>query len=248
MITIKTPEEIKIMAEGGKILAKIMKELAKKVKPGITPKELDRAAEALILNYGAAPSFKGYLGFPACLCVSINEEIVHGIPSERILQQGDVVKLDLGILYKGFHNDMAITVGVGKISVEAKKLIKATKKALDIAIKKCQPGVNINEIGLAIEKCAEENGFSEIRELCGHGIGKMVHEDPQILNYFEKSNSFILKIGMVICLEPMMAIGGYKIKKSRDNYGFSTQDGSLSAHFEHTVAITEKRPQVLTKG
>jgi methionyl aminopeptidase len=246
MISIKTPEGIKIMSEGGKILAKIMKELGKMVRPGITTKELDRAAEALILKYGAKPSFKGHLGFPACLCASVNEEIVHGIPSDRILKEGDIISLDLGILFEGFHTDMASTFSVGKISSEAKRLVKVTKKALEIGIKKTKPGVNINDIGEAIEKYIENEGFGVVRELCGHGIGRELHEDPQIPNYKDKGRGEILKEGMVICLEPMATAGDWRIKKAKDGYGFQTKDGSLSAHFEHTIAVI-KRAKVLTK-
>lgn len=248
MTQIKTPGEIKIMAEGGKILARIMKELKKMVKPGIATKELDRAAEALILKYEAKPSFKGYLDFPAVLCTSINEEIVHCIPSERKLKEGDIISLDLGIFYQGFHVDMAITVGVGRISSEAKKLIKTTKKALEIAIKKIKPGVNVNDIGGVIEKYIESRDFGVVRELCGHGIGRNIHEEPQIPNYHdEEKEGTILKEGMVICLEPMATTGDWHIKKAKDNYGFQTKDNSLSAHFEHTILVTKTGFQVLTE-
>ena len=247
MITIKSPQEIQIMAKGGKILAKIIKEIGKQVRPGITTKELDRAAEALILKYGK-PSFKDYKGFPACLCTSVNEEIVHVIPSDRVLEEGDVVCLDLGILYKGFHTDMAITVGVGRVSKQAKELIKITKKTLDFIIKKIKPGISTNEIGGLIENFVESKGFGIVRELCGHGIGRSVHEDPQIPNYRENGAGPELVEGMVICLEPMVTMGDWRIKKAKDGYGFQTKDNSLAAHFEHTIAVTKTGCQVLTSG
>jgi len=246
MITIKTPEEIQIMAEGGRILAKIVEELEKQVKPGITTKELDRASEALILKYGAEPSFKNYKGFPACLCTSINEELVHTIPSERVLKQGDIISLDLGILFKGFHTDMAVTIPVGKVLPETTRLIKITKEALKRAIKEVKPGNTVGNIGSAIQNFIESRGFGVVRELCGHGIGKNIHEDPQIPNYKDKGADIILKQGMVICIEPMATMGDWHIKKAKDNYGFQTKDGSLSAHFEHTIAVTKRGSKVLS--
>ncbi len=246
MITIKTTEEIRIMAEGGKILAKIMKELEKQVRPGITTKELDRAAEALILKYGK-PSFKGHEGFPACLCTSVNEEIVHVIPSDRVLKEGDIISLDLGILYKGFHSDMAITVPVEKISPEAQHLIRTTKKALKRGIKKVRPGNTIGDIANTIQRYIEGQGLGVVRELCGHGIGKNIHEDPQIPNYGKRRTGPELVEGMVICLEPMVTIGDWKIKKAKDGYGFQTKDNSLAAHFEATIAVKKVGCEVLTE-
>ncbi len=279
MILIKTPEEVEIMAEGGKILAKIMKELEKKVKPGITTKELDRVAETLIscpptfvgrsrlLSAKAEAlakegeikcSFKGYQDFPACLCTSINEEIVHAVPSNRILKEGDIFSLDLGLQYKDFHTDMAVTLPVGKVSQEAKKLIEVTKKSLEIGIEKVKPGNKIGDISRAIQKYVENQGFNVVRELCGHGIGKKIHEEPEILNSvsFDKETvdkvkyvgdgNIILKEGMILCLEPMVTVGDWHIKKSADGHGFETKDGSLSCHFEHTVAVTKSGCQILT--
>lgn len=246
MINIKSKEEIKIMIEGGKILAGIMKELEKIVNPGVTTKELDKAAEGLVFKYGAKCSFKNYEGFPACLCTSINEEVVHGIPSERKLKSGDIISLDLGILYKGFHNDMAITVPVGEINPEARRLIRITKKALKRGIKKIKIGNTFGDIGYVIQKYVESQGFNVVRNLCGHGIGKNIHEDPQILNYGKKGEGLEIKEGMVFCLEPMVTMGGWQIQKSKDGYGFITIDGSLSAHFEHTIAVLKDGAKVLT--
>jgi len=258
MITIKTPEEVEIIAEGGKILAKIMKELENNVKPGITTKELDRLAESLIFKYGGECSFKGYQNFPACLCTSINEEIVHAVPSDRVLKEGDIISLDIGMEYKGFHTDMAITLPVGKINPETKRLIEVTKKALEIGIEKVKPENKIGDISRAIQKYVESQGFNVVRELCGHGIGREIHEDPQILNSvsFEKElvdkvkyvedGSIEIEAGMILCLEPMVTVGNWHIKKSRDGFGFKTKDGSLSCHFEYTVAVTKNGAKILT--
>jgi methionyl aminopeptidase len=246
MIYIKTSEEIKIMAKGGKILAGIMKELEKRVRPGITTKELDRVAETLILKSGGKPSFKGYQGFPAALCTSINEEVVHATPSNRELKEGDIISLDLGMLYKGFHTDMAITLPVGKILPETQRLIRVTKKALKRGIKKARPGTTFGDIGNAIQRYVESQGFNVVRELCGHGIGKEVHEEPQILNYGKRKSGPEIKEGMVFCLEPMVTAGDWKLKKSKDGYGFETADGSLSCHFEHTIAVSKDGAKVLT--
>ena len=258
MISIKISEEIKIMAEGGKILAKIMKELEKQVRPGITTKELDKVAEDLILKSGGKCSFKGYQGFPTCLCASINEEIVHAVPSERKLKEGDIISLDLGILYKGFHTDMAVTLPVRIVNPEVQRLIDVTKKALEIGIEKLKPGNYIGDISKAIQKYVEREGFNVVRELCGHGIGRKLHEAPQILNSvsfdevtvdkvkYQEDAKIKLKEGMVLCLEPMVTVGDWRIKKSKDGFGYETKDGSLSCHFEHTIAVTENGAKILT--
>jgi len=255
MISIKTAEEIKIMVEGGKILARIMKELEKKVRPGITTKELDRLAESLILKSGGKCSFKGYEGFPNCLCTSINEEIVHALPSERKLREGDILSLDLGLFYKGFHTDMAITVPVTKayrgsppvsFNPEALRLIRVTKKALKRGIKKARIGNTFGDIGNTIQRYVESQGFNVVRDLCGHGIGRELHEDPQILNYGKRRTGPEIKEGMTFCLEPMVTVGDWKLKKSKDGYGFETEDGLLSCHFEQTIAITKYGAKILT--
>ncbi|MDP2864510.1 MAG: type I methionyl aminopeptidase [bacterium] len=246
MITIKTKEEIEIMRGGGEILAKIMKELGKKVQPGITTKKLDRLAESLILKSGGKCSFKGYEEYPSCLCTSINEEIVHALPSDRALKEGEIISLDLGILYKGFHTDMAVTFPVGKVDPETQRLIRVTKKSLKRGIKKVHPGNTFGDIGNTIQRYIESQGFNVVRDLCGHGIGREIHEEPQILNYGKRHTGPEIKEGMVFCLEPMVTIGEWKIKKTKDGYGFKTQDGSLSAHFEHTMAVTKDGCQVLT--
>ncbi len=246
MISIKTKEEISIMAEGGKILAKVLGQIEKMVKPGITTLELDRAAEALILKHGAKPAFKGYENFPYSLCASVNEVIVHGFPSDYKLKEGDVVGLDLGVFYQGYNTDMAVTVGVGNISFEAKRLLKVTEKSLKIGIKKARPGNTTGDIGNTIQRYVESQGYQVVRDLCGHGIGKEVHEDPKIPNYGQRHKGVELKEGMVICIEPMVTMGDYHLKKAADGYGFATKDGSLTAHFEYTIAITEDGAKVLT--
>lgn len=246
MIPIKSEKEIEIMRQGGQKLAQIMEELKKKVVPGIKTKELERLAQSLILSTGGKCSFKGYNGFPACLCVSINEEIVHGVPSDRILKEGDIVSLDLGLFLNGFHADMAITVPVGAIDPETKRLIKVTKKILKIAIKKIRPGIAFGDISNTIQRYVESQGFSVVRDLCGHGIGKELHEEPQILNYGKRRSGPEIKTGMVFCLEPMTTMGDYKIEKTQDGFTWKTKDNSLSAHFEHTIAVAKQSSRVLT--
>lgn len=277
MITIKTPEEIEIMREGGKILALIMKEIEKNVKAGIKTKELEILAEKLILKCGGRCSFKGYhdkedtsLPYPACLCTSVNETIVHEVPSEKILREGDIISLDLGVFFsiekflgkkiktldlekkfpnlkKGFHLDMAVTVGIGKISFEAQRLIRVTKKALKLGIKKAFVGNTFGDIGNTIQRYVESQGFNVVRELCGHGIGKELHEEPKILNYGKRKSGEKIKEGIVFCLEPMVTMGSWRIKRTSSGFGYQTQDNSLSCHFEHTIAVTKKGPKILTE-
>ncbi|MEK7658724.1 MAG: type I methionyl aminopeptidase [Patescibacteria group bacterium] len=247
MINIKSSEEIKIMREAGRILAAVLKEIEKQVKQGITTLELDRAAEALILKHEAKPGFKGYDNFPFSLCTSVNEEIVHGLPSTRVLKEGDIISLDLGILYKGYYSDMAITVAVGKVSFEAKRLINVAKKSLRLGIKKVRPGNTTGDIGNTIQKFVEGQGFSVIRDLCGHGIGKNLHEEPKIPNFGKRKTGEKLQEGMVICIEPMVAMGDYRLEKAQDGYGYATKDKSLTAHFEHTILVTKFGSKVLTE-
>ena len=246
MITIKSKKDIKIMREGGKILAQIMEELKEKVKAGICTKELDRLAESLIFKYKGKPSFKGHEGYPAALCTSINEEIVHALPSKRVLKEGDIISLDLGIFYKGFHSDMAITLLVGDVKPEVRRLLRATKKTLKRGIKKARVGNTFGDISNTMQRHAEDQGFNVVRELCGHGIGKELHEEPQILNYGKRKTGSKIKEGMCFCLEPMLTMGGYDIKKSEDGFGFETRDGSLCCHFEHTLAMTKDGCKILT--
>ena len=247
MINIKSAEEIQIMREGGKILAQIMKKLEKTVRPGITTQELNKVAEDLVFEYGVKPSFKNYQGFPACLCTSINEELVHCIPSDKKLKEGDIISLDFGILYKGFHSDMAVTLPVSKkISPEVLRLIKVTKKALKRGIKKIRVGNTFGDIGNTIQRYVEGQGFNVVRELCGHGIGKEIHEDPKIPNYGKRKKGLKIKEGMVFCIEPMVTVGDWKLKKAKDDYGYQTKDDSLCAHFEHTIAVAKNGVKILT--
>ena len=247
MVNIYSEKEIEIMREGGKVLAKTLKTLSKKVKPGITTAYLNKVAEDLIFSFGAQPSFRGFNDYPAALCTSVNEEIVHAVPNKRVLKNGDILTLDLGIRYKGFCTDAAITVPIGKIDSKTKKLIDVTKKSLEIAIKQCKSGKRLGDIGWAIQSYVEKNGFSVIRELVGHGVGKAVHEDPQILNYGTKGGGTELKQGMVLALEPMVTMGNWRIKRGEDRFSYKMLDNSLCAHFEHTVVITKKGPKILTK-
>ena len=246
-IPIKTLKEISLMREGGRILATVMKELEKEVRPGITTEELNKKAEKLILKYGAQPSFKGYQGYPATLCTSINEEIVHGVPSERILKEGDIISLDLGVFYKGFHADMALTLAVGEVDPEVRRLIRVTKKALKRGIKKARPGNTFGDIGNTIQRYVESQGFNVIRDLAGHGIGRELHEEPLVLNYGKRRKGPKIKEGMVFCIEPMVSMGDWRIEKTKDGFGYKTVDNSLSCHFEHTIAITKEGPQILTQ-
>ena len=247
MVSIKTPQEIAIMAQAGRILARVIRELKARVAPGLTTQELDKLAEELILSYGAKPAFKGYGGFPNSLCTSLNEQIVHGVPSKRRLIEGDVLSLDSGVIYQGFYSDMAVTVPIGSVSPKILKLIQVTKKALRKAIVQVKPGKTIGDIAFAIQKHVESDGFQVVRQLCGHGIGRQLHEKPDVLNFGQKHKGLELKEGMVIAIEPMAVIGQPGIKKGPDGFCYQTADHSLSAHFEHTVAVTKEGPRILTE-
>ncbi len=234
------------MRENGEKLAEIMERLKKEIKPGKPAVELNELAYELILNYGAKPSFKGYDGFPASLCVSINEEVVHGLPADKRIKKEDIVSLDLGLYKNGFHSDMAFTVFLGK-DKKIKRLIKTTEKVLHLAVKKCRPGNTFGDIGHLIHTFSVNHGFGVVRELCGHGIGKKLHEPPQILNFGEEGSGEEIKPGMVFCLEPMLTMGGWQVEKAENGSAYKTKDNSLSAHFEHMVAVTERGPKLLTK-
>ncbi|MBU3924457.1 type I methionyl aminopeptidase [Patescibacteria group bacterium] len=256
MIYIKTPQEIALIREGGKILARILEELGNAVEPGMKTIELDKLAERLVFKYGAIAAFKNYKpcfnhegqgGYPASVCVSINEEVVHGIPGNRVLREGDIVSLDMGVLYKGYFTDAAITVGAGKISPIARKLIDVTKKSLELAIGETKIGNHLGDIGWAAQSYAEKNGFSVVRDLVGHGVGKFIHEEPDIPNFGRPGAGLELKEGMVLAFEPMVNAGDYKVKTFADGWTFVTVDKSLSAHFEHTVAVTKNGVEVLTR-
>ena len=247
MIYIKTPEEIEKMAKSGKLLSEVLNTVKQKVKPGVTTKELDQFAENLILKTGSTPAFLGYNNFPATLCTSINEVVVHQIPSDYQLKEGDILSLDIGLIHQDYYSDMATTVPVGEISPEAGRLLRSTKKSLNLAIKKSRPGNTTGDIGNVIERYLSKRGFDVVKEMCGHGIGKDLHEDPEILNYGKRHKGLELKEGMVICIEPMASIGSAKLKKAPDGYGFQTIDNSFSAHFEHMIAITSSGSRILTE-
>jgi len=246
MITIKSQKEIRLLREGGKILAEILENMRMKVVPGITTKELEAEAERGIKKHSVRGSFLGYQGFPSVLCSSVNDVIVHEVPSKKILNAGDIVSLDLGIIYEGLFTDAAITVGVGKVSLNTKRLIDVTKKSLESAIFEVRDGVTTGDIGNAVQKVVESESFTVVRELVGHGVGYQVHEDPRIPNYGRRGQGEVLREGMVIAIEPMVTMGGWEIDRARDGFGYRTKDGSLSAHFEHTVAVTKDGCVVLT--
>lgn len=256
MIKFKNKEQIAILAEGGKILARVINEVVNQAKVGVSTGELNNIAEDLIKGYGAVPSFKNYqpswskIKYPSALCTSINNEVVHGIPdNNRILKSGDIIGFDCGLKYKGLYTDMAITIGIDKISPEAKKLLKITKEALMAGIKKIKPGRKLSDIAKTINKVVTRNGFSVVKQLCGHGVGFAPHEDPQIPNYWPSPGikDVILEEGMVLALEPMVNMGDWPVETLDDGWTVATADGSLSAHFEHTVAVTKNGYQILTK-
>lgn len=254
MSMIKTKEEIEIMRRGGAILSRILKEVVSKVKPGATTGELDALAERRMREAGGEPSFKGYktrgsqTAFPTTLCTSINHEVVHGpaTPS-RELKEGDIIGLDIGIRYKGYCTDMAVTVGVGQVNREAKKLMSVTHDALMRALEKVKPGNFISDIGKAVQNHVEKNGYSIVRDLVGHGVGKNVHEEPKVPNYFDKHLKPVeIKPGLVMAIEPMANAGHYEVDSLPDGWTIVTADGSLAAHFEVTIVVTEKGNEILT--
>jgi len=245
MIQIKSAEEIAVMREGGAILSEIITEIKKEVLPGKSTEELNRLGEGLFFKYGR-PSFKGYENFPAGVCLSLNEEIVHGVPSKRILKEGDILSLDIGLFYKNFHTDMAITVPVGKVDSEAARLLRVTQKALKEGIKRAKEGSFFGDIGEAIEKYVNSQNFTVLKNFCGHGIGRELHEDPQVLNFGRKNTGLEIKKGMVFCIEPIIGTGFWEAEMAETGFTYKTKDGSLAAHFEHTVAVTEKGVEILT--
>ncbi len=247
-IKIKTKEEIHIMRQNGHVLASILKELKKIAKPGVSGKTLENLANKLIKEYGGTPSFKGFNDYPASLCFSLNEEIVHAIPKkDKIIKKGDLVSLDLGFYKNGFHSDSAISFIIPPLSKNALRLLNATKKALDLAVENIRPGVRLGKISAVIEKTIEEQGLFVIKELTGHGVGKDLHEEPCVFNYSSRELGPLLKQGMALAIEPMASLGSSRIKKGSDGYAYETKDGSLSAHFEHTVVITKNGCEILTQ-
>ncbi len=246
-ITIKSSREIELMTEAGRILEIVHNELGKALRPGMSTKDIDELGEEVIRSYGCVPSFLDYNGYPASICVSLNDEVVHGIPSKhRIIQEGDIVSLDAGVIYKGYQSDAARTHAVGEISEEAKKLIKVTRESFFEGIKYAREGNHLFDISAAIGKYAEDRGYGVVRDLCGHGIGTALHEAPEIPNYAMNRKGVKLKAGMTLAIEPMINIGGWEVDWMDDDWTVVTRDHSLSAHYENTVLITEGEPKLLT--
>ena len=246
-ITIKSEREIELMAEAGKILERVHNELEKALRPGMSTKDIDTLGEEIIRSYGCIPSFLNYNGYPASICVSVNQEVVHGIPDKhRIIQEGDIVSLDAGVIYKGYHSDAARTHAVGKVSEEAKKLIQVTKESFFEGIKFAKAGNHLFDISGAIGRYAEERGYGVVRDLCGHGIGTALHEAPEIPNYEVGRKGVRLRAGMTLAIEPMINIGTHEVDWLDDDWTVVTRDGSLSAHYENTILITEGEPRILS--
>jgi methionyl aminopeptidase len=245
-IIIKSDREIRAMRQAGRIVATVLAILIKQLRPGVKTKEFDVIAGRELEKLGAKPSFKGYRGFPANLCVSVNDEIVHGIPGERVLGEGDIVSLDLGAIFDGFQGDAAVTVGIGEISHEAKRLLEIAEGALKSGIMAARDGARLGDVSAVIQSHAESGGYGVIRQYTGHGIGRQMHEEPQVPNFGQPGTGVVLKRGMTLALEPMVSIGDWHTRLSSDHWTVVTADGSLSAHFEHTIAITDAEPEVLT--
>lgn len=246
MIILKRPEEIEKIRTSNIIVSEILETLKEKIRPGVTTLELNRHSEELAKRKGARPAFKGYRGYPYALCTSVNSEVVHGMPSKRILKSGDIVSLDFGAYYQGYYGDAAITVAVGDIAEEARLLLQTTEQSLYDGILQARAGNRLGNISAAVQSRVETAGFSVVRDFVGHGIGKNLHEEPQVPNYGVSGRGIELKSGMVLAIEPMVNVGTYKVKVLPDGWTVVTEDGQLSAHFEHTVAITDKEPVILS--
>ena len=247
MITLKSTREIDQMRKAGAIVAQILQDMAEEVAPGITTWDIDKLAESRIKELGAKPAFKGYHGFPACVCISVNEEVVHGIPSKKkVLKEGDIVGVDFGVSLDGWFGDSARTIPVGKVAPEALKLLQVTQKSLELGIEQAREGNRIFDIGHAIQNYVEGFGYGVVREFVGHGIGRALHEEPQVPNYGPRGKGLALKAGMVLAIEPMINAGSPEVKVLADGWTAVTSDRSLSAHFEHTVAILPEGPRILT--
>lgn len=247
-IRIKTPGELQLLREAGSILGAIVQELKCSLKSGITTKEVDIKAESLIKSRKVIPAFKGYRGFPGCVCVSVNDEVVHGIPKERVLKDGDIVSVDVGIIYKDYYSDTAITVGIGEIGKELENLLTVTRQSLYEGIKQARAQNHLSDISHAVQKFVESHNCSVVRDFVGHGIGKNLHEDPEIPNFGAPHTGPVLKEGMVFAIEPMVNLGDWRTKVLSDGWTVVTQDGKPSAHFEHTIVITKDDPEILTEG
>jgi methionyl aminopeptidase len=246
MITLKSPAEIKLMREANRVVARVLAKMRDTAKPGVTTEELDRMAEAECRAMGAVPAFKGYRGYPASLCCSVNDEVVHGFPRPTPLKEGDILSMDFGAIYEDFYGDSAITVGIGQVSPEAARLMETTKASLDAAIALMKPGNRLGDVSAAIQEVAEGAGFGVVRQFVGHGIGRALHEDPQVPNFGAPGRGIKFKQGLVLAIEPMVNAGGFEVKVLEDGWTAVTSDGKLSAHFEHTVAVTADGPEILS--
>ncbi|MGE5577670.1 MAG: type I methionyl aminopeptidase [Syntrophothermus sp.] len=247
MITIKSDMELRHMRRAGRLVALALEKVAEAVKPGVTTGDLDRLLEEFIISQGAIPAFKGYNGFPASICASVDDEVVHGIPGKRVLKEGQIISIDVGAIVEGFYGDAAETFPVGKISPEAQRLIDVTRQSLKEGIAFAVEGNRLSDISHAIQSYVEANGFSVVRDFVGHGIGREMHESPQIPNFGRPGHGPRLKPGMTLAIEPMVNAGGFEVITDPDNWTVRTRDGSFSAHFEHTVAVTENGPEILTR-
>jgi len=248
MIDLKSPRELGLMRRGGHILADVMDRLRTFVEPGMSTQEIDEEVESFIRHRGAVPAFKGYRGFPATVCISINEEIVHGIPSpHRRIKEGDIVGLDLGCIVEGYYADCAFTLPLGDIPPRVRQLLDVTRESLDLAIAECRPGRRVSDVSHAVQRYVEGHGFSVVRAFVGHGIGRQLHEDPQVPNFGDPGRGPQLKPGVVLAVEPMVTMGTHEVRILDDHWTAVTADGSLAAHFEHTIAVTDDGPEVLTR-
>jgi methionyl aminopeptidase len=247
MVILKLPDEIEKARTSNRIVAEVLSKLREKVKPGVRTRELDKLAAEVAEKRGAKPAFKGYNGYPDSLCVSVNEVVVHGMPSERILEEGDIVGLDFGVCYQGFFGDAAITLPLGKVTQKASRLMLVTEQSLYAGIEQAKAGNRLGDISAAVQDIVEAAGYSVVRDFVGHGIGKSLHEEPQIPNFGKKGRGIELKSGMILAIEPMVNEGNYKVQILPDGWTVVTKDGSLSAHFEHSIAITDNGPEILSK-
>lgn len=247
MIIVKTPAEIATMRRACEVAARALHDVVQAVRPGITTRELDRIAEGRIRALGGVPSFLGYRGYPASLCVSVNDEVVHGIPGRRRLREGDIASLDLGAIVDGFHGDLAVTVPVGKVSEEFRHLLQVTSEALEEGVRAVRSGRRLGDVGAAIQRYVERHGFSVVRDFAGHGVGRSLHEEPQIPNFGRPGEGVVLRPGMTLAIEPMVNIGTPEVTVDPDGWTVRTQDHKASAHFEHTVAVTDTDADVLTR-
>jgi methionyl aminopeptidase len=246
MITCRTPEEIEKLRHSGRVVRQILEETRERTRPGVATLELEKYVEKRLAQLGAQPASKGYRGYPWCLCVSVNNQIVHGMPSDRKLREGDIAGIDLGVIVDGYYGDSALTVPVGRIGERAQKLLRVTQEALELGIQKARVGNRVGDISAAVQEHVEKNGFSVVREFVGHGIGREYHEEPQVPNFGQPGRGPLLKEGMVFTIEPMVNAGGAALRVLDDNWTAVTADGEPSAHFEHMVAVTRNGPDVLT--